>query len=105
MLVAILFTRLGNPVKSYIKLSARFTTPSKPLFMTVQEYIPTGLFYNFGAQGFGAIRRGLFGIPILVLAICALAIVLICISIIYQKKQDRRSLPCNSSASYVCRIL
>ena len=42
LLAVLAFTKLGNPVKSYIELSTRFTTPSKPLFMTVQEYIPTG---------------------------------------------------------------
>ncbi len=86
-LVAVLFTKAGNPIKSYIELSARFTTPSKPLFMTVQEYIPTGLLYNFGAQGFGPIGASILGVPVLVLLISFVAIVLICISIIFRRSK------------------
>ncbi|MGD0510384.1 MAG: hypothetical protein ABSA33_00950, partial [Candidatus Micrarchaeaceae archaeon] len=87
LLTAVMFTRLGDSIKSFINLSARFTTPSKPLFMTVQEYIPTGIFYNFGSQGFGAIGANLLGVPVLVLAISAIAIVLICISIIFRRSK------------------
>ncbi len=86
-LIAILFTRFGDPIKSYIELSARFTTPSKPLFMTVQEFIPTGLLYNFGSQGFGAIGAGIFGIPVLLLVMSAIAIILIAVSIIFRRSK------------------
>ena len=86
-LVVVLFTKVGTPIKSYINLSARFTTPSKPLFMTVQEYIPTGLFYDFGGQGFGAIGAGTLGVPVLVLALCVIAIILIAISMIYRRSK------------------
>ena len=84
---AILFTKLGNPVKSYIELSTRFTTPSKPLFMTVQEYIPTGPLYSFGAQGFGAIGAGFFNIPILIWVICIISLSLIFFSIAFRKSK------------------
>ena len=83
----LLLTPLGGPIKSYLNLSARFTTPSKPLFMTVQEYIPTGLLYNFGAQGFGAIGADLFGVPLLVWMVSAASIVLLAISIIYRRNR------------------
>ena len=85
ILVIVLFTSIGDPIRSYIELSARFTTPSKPLFMTVQEYIPTGIFYNFGAQGFGALGSNVLGVPILVLLISIVAFALICISIIFRR--------------------
>ncbi len=87
ILVLILFTRVGNSLRSFINLSARFTTPSKPLFMTVQEYIPTGILYNFGAQGFGAIGAGIYNVPWLVLLVCFTAIVLIAVSIIFRKSK------------------
>ncbi len=87
LILAILFTPLGKPIKSYVNLSARFTTASKPLFMTVQEYIPTGLIYDFGSQGFGAIGVGLFNIPYLVWIICAMGLGLLCISIIYRRSK------------------
>ncbi len=84
---AILFTRIGNPIKSYIEISTRFTTPSKPLFMTVQEFIPTGPIYAFGAQGFGAIGAGLFGIPILLWLVCIISVMLIFMSIAFRKSK------------------
>ena len=86
-LIAIFFTRFGAPILSYINLSARFTTPSKPLFMTVQEFIPTGIFYAFGSQGIGTIGAGFYNIPFMVLVICVLAIILIAISIIFRKSK------------------
>ena len=86
-LAVLLLTPLGGPIKSYLNLSARFTTPSKPLFMTVQEYIPTGLLYNFGAQGFGAIGANIFGVPLLVWIISAASIILLAISIIYRRNR------------------
>jgi hypothetical protein len=87
ILLAVLFTKIGNPVKSYINLSTKFTTPSKPLFMTVQEYIPTGPFYEFGAQGFGAIGAGLLDVPYLVWIICIISIALIAISIAFRRNK------------------
>lgn len=84
---AILFTRFGNSIKSYINLSARFTTPSKPLFMTVQEYIPTGPIYQYGAQGFGSIGSGIFNIPILIWAVCILSVTLIILSIAFRRSK------------------
>ncbi len=83
----LLFTRVGNPIKSYIEISTRFTTPSKPLFMTVQEYIPTGPLYQFGPQGFGAIGAGILGIPMLVWVFCILAVTLIVLSIAFRRSK------------------
>jgi asparagine N-glycosylation enzyme membrane subunit Stt3 len=84
LLAALAFTKLGNPVKSYIALSTKFTTPSKPLFMTVQEYIPTGPLYAFGGAGFGAIGAGFFGVPILIWLVCIISIMLIFTSIAFR---------------------
>ncbi|MGC8537451.1 MAG: hypothetical protein ACP5MZ_00500 [Candidatus Micrarchaeia archaeon] len=78
-------TPLGKPVKGYLSLSTKFTTPSTPLFMTVQEFEPTGLAYNFGAAGLGIIASSMFGVPLFVWLLSALAIILICISIYYRK--------------------
>jgi len=69
-IIAIFFTPLGRPVQKYIALSEHFTTPSSPLFMTVQEYAPTGYFtYNFGPGGFGVIGSSIGGISIIVWAV------------------------------------
>jgi hypothetical protein len=87
LLPAIFFTKIGDPLKTYINLSTRFTTPSKPLFMTVQEYIPTGPLYAFGSQGFDALGASTFGVPILVWLICALSIALIFVSIGFRKSK------------------
>jgi hypothetical protein len=88
IVVLILFlTPLGNPIRSYLNLSARFTTPSKPLFMTVQEYIPTGLLYDFGSEGFGALGANMFGIPLLVWLVSAVSLALIAISIIFRRSR------------------
>jgi hypothetical protein len=65
-LLLTLFTSLGNPIRAYISLSTHFTTPSIPLFMTVQEYAPTGFNYDFGSAGFGIIGNSLFGVDIIV---------------------------------------
>jgi len=85
--IAVLFTKIGNPIKSYIDLSTKFTTPSKPLFMTVQEYIPTGPLYQFGAQGFGAIGAGLFNVPYLIWLICIVSVALIMLSITFRRSK------------------
>ena len=81
-------TPLGKPLSAYINLSAKFTTPSTPLFMTVEEFIPTGLLYNFGSGGFGIIGTDVFGLPILVWMIMFIGVALILISIIYRRSQS-----------------
>ncbi|MCL5008519.1 MAG: hypothetical protein M1156_01350, partial [Candidatus Marsarchaeota archaeon] len=66
IILLLVFTPLGNPVKKYIALSERFTTPSSPLFMTVQEYAPTGITYDFGSSSaFGVIGGDIAGFPVL----------------------------------------
>ena len=82
MLGAILFTPIGHPFKSYINLSTRFTTPSSPLFMTVQEFIPTGVTYNFGLNGFGVLGQSVGGLPIIVWLVLTISIALIIASIL-----------------------
>ncbi len=86
-LIFVIFTPLGTPLRKYINLSARFTTPSIPLFMTVQEFIPTGLSYNFGANGFGTIGASIAGQPVLVWIVCALGLAMVLSAIIYRKSR------------------
>ncbi len=57
---------LSKPIKQFLALSSHFTTPSTPLFMTVQEYLVTGPAFNFGSAGFGIIGASTFNFPILV---------------------------------------
>ncbi len=83
----VLLTPLGKPIAGYLNLSTRFTTPSSPLFMTVEEYIPTGLFYNFGAQGFGILGQDINGVPVLVWIICGLGLIMIAMSIILRNSK------------------
>jgi asparagine N-glycosylation enzyme membrane subunit Stt3 len=78
----VLVSPIHHSLNSYIELSARFTTPSIPLFMTVQEYEPTGLGYNFASAGFGAI-----GISAILFLVCGLAIFIIFLSMLYRKSQ------------------
>ena len=100
VVVAILGTAVAflSPLRAsligYIAISAHYTTPSIPLFMTVQEYIPTGILYNFAGAGFGLLGAGVSftnssgtttTIPVLVLIISTIALILIVISIIYRK--------------------
>jgi asparagine N-glycosylation enzyme membrane subunit Stt3 len=80
-LLLIAFTPLGKSVTGYLALSSHFTTPSIPLFMTVQEYQPTGFNFDFGSAGFGPIGASAFGVNALVWFVlilftimCALAI-------------------------------
>ena len=69
-ILAALFTPLGHPFQKYITLSEHYTTPSSPLFMTVQEYAPTGFFsYDFGSGGFGIIGDSIGGISLIVWAV------------------------------------
>jgi asparagine N-glycosylation enzyme membrane subunit Stt3 len=75
-LLLILFTPLGNSVKGYLSLSTHFTTPSIPLFMTVQEYAPTGINFDFGAGGFGIIGASVGGINLVVLLVLVLFTIL-----------------------------
>lgn len=61
-LLLIYYTPLGKSVTGYLYLSSHFTTPSIPLFMTVQEYAPTGFNFDFGSAGFGVLGASFFGI-------------------------------------------
>ena len=83
--VAFVIPPLRHTLSGYINISVHYTTPSIPLFMTVEEYVPTGLLYNFGASGFGIIGASIGGLPVLVWLISAIALILIVISIIYRK--------------------
>ena len=62
----VLLTPIGNPIDRYLALSSHYTTPSTALFMTVQEYEPTGFNYNFGPVGFGIIGESLAGVNMIV---------------------------------------
>ncbi len=83
--LVIAFTPAGKPITAYVNLSKRFTTPSTPLFMTVEEFIPTGAMYNFGASGFGFIGADIVGVPLLIWVISIISLVLIVLSIFYKK--------------------
>ncbi|MCL4389095.1 hypothetical protein M1397_00570 [Candidatus Marsarchaeota archaeon] len=76
---------LYRSLKGYINVSAHYTTPSIPLFMTVQEFEPTGLLYNFGAAGIGLIAASIDGVPIVAWLVAAIGLILIAISIIFRK--------------------
>ncbi len=78
----VLVSPIHHSLNSYIQLSTRFTTPSIPLFMTVQEYMPTGLTYNFASGGFGAL-----GVPILLFIISMAAIFIILNSMLFRKSK------------------
>ena len=86
-ILVIVFTPIRNTFLSYINLSTKFTTPSTPLFMTVQEFEPTGLTYNFGAAGLGMIAQSFFGAPLFVYAVLAVSMLLLLISIVYRKSK------------------
>jgi len=81
VLLILFLTPLGKPIEDYIQLSKHFTTPSTPLFMTVQEYIPTGALYDFGSAGFGLVGASIADIPITVWLISAIAIFFIFLNI------------------------
>ena len=76
VILLIIFTPLGKPVIDYLQLSQKFTTPSSPLFMTVQEYAPTGLGFNFGSNGFGPIGASVLGSPVFLLFILLIFIII-----------------------------
>lgn len=82
-----ILTPIGKPIQAYLELSKKFTTPSSALFMTVQEFAPTGLGYNFFLGGFGLLGTNIFGYPILVWSIILISITLILISIIYRNSK------------------
>ncbi len=91
--ILVLTTRLGKPVMSYIELSTRFTTPSKALFMTVQEFAPTGPLYDFSSAGFGALGSPNISLgnsivaPVFVWLVCLVSITLIFLSIGFRKSK------------------
>ncbi len=80
-MVVVLLTPLGKSVFAYIQLSKKFTTPSSPLFMTVQEYAPTGINYDFGSGGFGLIGSSIGGISLIVWAVLIAFSVLVILAI------------------------
>ncbi|MGC8776475.1 MAG: hypothetical protein ACP5P2_00810 [Candidatus Micrarchaeia archaeon] len=84
VLLLIIFTPLGKPIESYIQLSKHFTTPSIPLFMTVQEYEPTGINFNFGAAGFGIIGSSIGGVNIIIWLVLFLFTLLEFLAIFYR---------------------
>ncbi len=84
-LIAIAFTPMGKPIVAYANLSEKFTTPSSALFMTVEEFIPTGALYNFGAEGLGLIGADIAGVPLTIWVISIAALSLIALSIFYKK--------------------
>jgi asparagine N-glycosylation enzyme membrane subunit Stt3 len=88
LLLLIEFTPLGAPVKGYIALSEHFTTPSIPLFMTVQEYAPTGMNFNFGSAGFGFIGASIGGVNIIVWAVLVVFGILAVLSIYYRRSKS-----------------
>ena len=85
--IAVFFTPLGSPVQRYIQLTRHFTTPSVPLFMTVQEYALTGIGYNFGAAGLGPIAASIGGLPLVILVVMALALFLVELSVILRNSK------------------
>ncbi len=87
MAVLVIATPLGKPIAAYLNLSAKFTTPSSPLFMTVEEYIPTGLAYNFAAQGIGIVGASLGGLPVVLWLVSLAAILLIFIMVVYRNSK------------------
>ncbi len=70
--VLIAFTPIGNPIDRYLALSSHYTTPSTALFMTVQEYEPTGFNFDFGSGGFGLIGASVLGVNIIVWGVLVL---------------------------------
>ncbi|MDE1851523.1 MAG: hypothetical protein KGH69_02440 [Candidatus Micrarchaeota archaeon] len=83
----VLFTSLGDSVRGYIDISKRFTTPSKPLFMTVQEYTPTGANFNFGSAGFGFIGSMVSGVSLFVWLVMIVFTVLSLLAIYYRSSK------------------
>jgi len=87
LIVVVLSTSLRKPIISYIELSAKFTTPSSALFMTVQEFIPTGLLYDFGSAGFGIIGASIYSIPLTVWLVSAVSMLFIILNILFKNSK------------------
>ncbi|MDE1828111.1 MAG: hypothetical protein KGH65_03055 [Candidatus Micrarchaeota archaeon] len=81
-IILIMFTSLGEPLQKYYTLSTHFTTPSIPLFATVQEYSPTGFNFNFGSAGFGIIGSTILGVNLIVWAVMIIFTILMILAII-----------------------
>jgi len=81
------FTSIGEPLRVYISLSEHFTTPSIPLFMTVQEYAPTGANFNFGASGLGPIANSIGGLAIIVWLVIIVFFLLMLAAIYYRNSK------------------
>ncbi|MGI0141130.1 MAG: hypothetical protein ACREBF_00550 [Candidatus Micrarchaeales archaeon] len=86
-IVLIMFTSLGEPVQKYITLSTHFTTPSIPLFATVQEYSPTGFNFNFGSAGFGIIGATILGVNLIVWLVLILFTALMLLAIYHRNSK------------------
>ncbi len=80
----VFLTPIGKPFQGYINLSAHFTTPSTPLFMTVAEFEPSGFAYDFAGAGLGFLAANMFGLPVILWVVASIALILILISIIYR---------------------
>jgi hypothetical protein len=78
---------LYRSLKGYINISAHYTTPSIPLFMTVQEFEPTGLLYDFGAAGVGLIGASIGGVPIVAWLVAGIGILLLLMSVIIRRSE------------------
>ena len=87
LLIAVFVTPAGKPLRAYLNLSAKFTTPSSPLFMTVEEYIPTGFMYNFAAQGIGVVGASIAGVPVVLWFFTIAAVLLILIMVFYRNSK------------------
>ena len=81
-------TPLGAPIRDYINLSTKYTTPSSPLFMTVQEYAPTGINFDFGSGGFGLIGASVLGANLLVWLVLIIFGCLIIYTVIIKDSQN-----------------
>ncbi|MDE1855096.1 MAG: hypothetical protein KGH57_02125 [Candidatus Micrarchaeota archaeon] len=81
-MLLVLFTPLGNSVDRYLALSSHYTTPSIALFMTVQEYEPTGFNFDFGSAGFGPIGASLYGVNAVVWFVLIVFTILMILAII-----------------------
>ncbi len=85
-LLVTFFTPLGKPVLNYLSIGEHFTTPNTPLFMTVQEYAPTGLNFNFDSAGMGSVALHLPG-NLLVLGVLAIFLVISAMNVFYKNSQ------------------
>ncbi|MEM3255201.1 MAG: hypothetical protein QXH69_02400, partial [Candidatus Micrarchaeaceae archaeon] len=88
VLILAAFTSLGTPIRTYIALSKHFVTPSTPLFMTVQEFEPTGLNFNFGAAGFGIIGASVGGVDIIIWAVLIIFTLFELVAMLYRNSSS-----------------